>query len=131
MNAYPIQCLLIELLSFDFLIEIIIWKLPFCFNSFHFYLGVSEPLDNTWLYKCCILQDNVFLAPSKPTRLRAFAFPHSVRMFVRLFTFDKHLFVLAIFMRSLFSPQKTNLAEGYCYPPVRPSVRPSVRLSVC
>ena len=29
-----------------------------------------------------------------------------------------------------FSPQPTNLAEGYCYPPVRLSVRPSVRLSV-
>ena len=27
-------------------------------------------------------------------------------------------------MRSIFSPQPTNLAEGYCYPPFRPSVRP-------
>ena len=25
------------------------------------------------------------------------------------------------------SPQPTNLAEGYCYPPFRPSIRPSVR----
>ena len=29
-----------------------------------------------------------------------------------------------------FSPQPTNLAEGYCYPPFRPSVRLSVRMSV-
>ena len=28
----------------------------------------------------------------------------------------------------IFSPQPTNLAEGYCYPPFRLSVRPSVRL---
>ena len=31
----------------------------------------------------------------------------------------------------VFSPQPTNLAEGYCYPPFRPSIRPSVCPSVC
>ena len=30
----------------------------------------------------------------------------------------------------VFSPQPTNLPEGYCYPPFRPSVRTSVRPSV-
>ena len=38
------------------------------------------------------------------------------------------LFVRVVYEKPGFSPQPTNLAEGYCYPSFRLSVRPSVNI---